>query len=74
VSEKGKKIELRHSQKHHDPRYEAVAGPLEDIEKGGKKRGANYYAKSPTFQHVCKVEGECALIKAVLLLEDKSLI
>ncbi len=61
-------------QEHHDPRYEAVASPLKDIEKGGKKGRAECYAKSPAFQHVDKVEGEGHLIKAMLFLEDKSLI
>lgn len=61
-------------QEHHDPRYEAVASPLKDIEKGGKKGGAERYAKGPAFQHVCKVEGEGHFVKAMLLLEDKSLI
>jgi len=61
-------------QEYHDPRYEAVTSPLKDIEKGGKKRGADYYANNPAFQHVCKVEGEGHLVKAMLLLEDKSLI
>jgi hypothetical protein len=64
----------RLSQKHHDPRYEAVASPLEDIEEGRNKGCANNYAKSPAFQYVRKVKGEGGLIKAVLLLEDKSLI
>jgi hypothetical protein len=63
-----------YSQKHHDPRYEAVTGPFKDIEKGRKKGGANNYAKSPAFQHVCKVEGKGGLIKPVPLLKDKSLI
>lgn len=61
-------------QKHHDPRYEAVTGPLKDIEKGRKKGGANNNSKSPAFQHVCEVEGKSGLIKTMLLLEDKSLI
>jgi hypothetical protein len=61
-------------QEHHDPRYEAIASPLKDIEKGGKKGSAEYHAKSPAFQHVRKVEGDGHLIKAMLLLEDKSLI
>jgi len=61
-------------QEHHDPGYEAVASPLKDIEKGGKKGGAECYTKSPAFQHVYKVEREGHLIKAMLLLEDKSLI
>ena len=61
-------------QEHHNPRYKAVASPLKDIEEGGKKGSAECYAKSPAFQHVCKVEGEGHLIKAMLLLEDKSLI
>ena len=61
-------------QEHHDPRYEAVASPLEDIEKGGKKGGAECYAKSPAFQHVCKVEREGHFIETMLLFEDKGLI
>lgn len=73
MSEKKKKS-WGHPQEHHNPRYEAVASPLKDIEKGGKEGGAEDYAKSPAFQHVCKVEGEGHLIKAVLFLEDKSLI
>lgn len=63
-----------YAQEHHNPRYEAVASPLKDIEKGGKKGGPECYAKSPAFQHVYKVEGEGHLIKAMLLLEDKGLI
>ena len=62
------------SQKHHDPRYKTVTGPLEDVKKCGKKGDANNYAKSRAFYQVRKVEGEGGLIKTVLLLKDKSLI
>ncbi len=74
MSEKKKYEELGYLQEHHDPRYKAVASPLEDIEKGGKKGGTESHAKSPAFQHVRKIEGDGHFIEPVLLLEDKCLI
>jgi hypothetical protein len=62
------------SQKYHDPRYEAVTSPLKDIEECGKSGGTNDYAESPTFQYVCKKQGEGGLVKTVLLLKDEGLI
>jgi hypothetical protein len=62
------------SQEHHNPRYEAVTSPLKDIEESGKKGSTKNYAKSPAFQNVGKVEGECGLIETVLLLEYEGLI
>lgn len=61
-------------QKHHDPGYKTVAGPLNDIQKGRQNGGAQNYTKSPAFQHICKVEGKCGLIETMLFLEDEGLI
>jgi hypothetical protein len=66
--------DIGNSQEHHEPRYEAIASPFKDIEKSGKKGSTKNYAKSPAFQHVDKVEGECGLIETMLLLEDEGLI
>ena len=61
-------------QKHHDPRHEAVTGPLEDIEECGKKGGTNNDAECPAFQHVYEVQGGGNLVETVALLEDEGFI
>ena len=61
-------------QEHHDPGHEAVTSPLKDVEKGSEKRCAQNNAKGPAFDHVDKVEGECGLIEAMLLLKHEGLI
>lgn len=61
-------------QKHHDPRDEAITSPLKDVEEGSENGGAQNNAKSPAFDHIDKVEGECSLIEAMLLLEHEGLI
>ena len=78
----GKRIEkitlglerCRNLQEHHDPGHEAVASPLKDVEKGSEKRCTQNNAKGPAFDHVDKVEGECSLIEAMLLLKHEGLI
>ena len=62
------------SQKHHDPGYETVTGPLEDIEEGSKNGSTNSYAESPAFQHVRKVQRRGGLVETMLLLEDEGFV
>lgn len=65
---------LGNLQKHHDPGHEAVASPLKDVEEGCEKGCAQNNAKSPAFDHVDKIEGECSLIEAMLFLKYEGLI
>lgn len=61
-------------QKHHDPRYEAIASPFKDIEERSKYGGTENNAESPTFQHVNKVQGRGRLVETMFLFEDEGLI
>jgi hypothetical protein len=61
-------------QKHHNPGHEAITSPLKDVEEGSEKGCTQDNAKGPAFDYVDKVEGECSLIEAMLLLKHEGLI
>lgn len=61
------------AQEGHEPRYELVAGPLENVDEDGHERASNGEAEGPSLDHVGHKKHRCSLIEAVAFLNDKRL-
>jgi hypothetical protein len=62
------------AQETHEPWYESVAGPFEDVEESGEERRADDEAQPPALEQIDDEKGRCGLVETVLLLQHECLI
>ena len=64
----------RNAHKRHEPRDEAVPGPLEHVEKDGEEGTADGEREEPALEEVGDIQRRRGLVEAMLLLEDERLV